>query len=393
MRPPPPRSGILCGPDRKTSLVATVLLIGIAGTIGQLLAESLHREGHRVLGASRDPELARIRLADHPAGDEVELRQLPASSATSGDLAVLVAEADVVVNAAGAAGGLGIRLADAAVRAGRPLLDVEPEQPHIAAVFDGHHLDASAANVALVPGAGLQHAIGDALVALAAATVALPAEAHVAYTFPDRGATLARASAGRRRSAAEALGHPVESLVRGDRTDDHPGEARRLAWFPRPVGPSHAAAIGGGEVRSVPSHLPELRTVRTYLAVPTWRAELLQAAANLARYDRTRRMVARRLERDRRAFGPAVRRTTRWGCVAEVEGADGVARAWAYGHDPYALTAATVAVLADAVLAAAGGDGPAGVLAPSQVLDPRELLDRLTERTDARWSRKVPDRG
>ncbi len=372
--------------------MATVLLIGIAGTVGQLLADALQRDGHRVLGASRDPRLARERLADHPGTDDLELRRIPATSPTSEAVAALVAEADVVVNAAGAAGGFGIRLADAAVRTGRPLLDVEPEQPHVAAMFDDHHLDASAAGIVLVPGAGLQHAIGDALAALAAATVELPAEVHVAYTFPDRRAALARASAGRRRSAAEALGYPLESLVRGERTSELPGEARRLAWFPRPVGPSHAAAIGGGEVRSVPSHLPELRTVRTYLAVPTWRAELLQAAANLARHDRTRRMVARRLERDRPGFGPAMRRTTRWGCVAEVEGADGIGRAWAYGHDPYALTAATAAVLVDAVLAGAGGSGTAGVVAPSQVLDPRELLDRLTERTDTRWSRTAPDR-
>lgn len=367
----------------------TVLLIGVAGTVGPLLADALFHDGHHVLGASRDPEVARARLVDRPGTDDLELRELPATSPSVDALATLISEADVVVNAAGAAEGFGSALADAAVRAGRPLLDIEPEQPRVVAMFDDHHLDAAAAGVVLVPGAGLQHAVGDALVALAAATVELPAEAHVAYTFPDRGAALARASGGRRRSAAAALGQPVESLVRGERTSERLGEARRLAWFPRPVGPSHAAAIGGGEVRSVPRHLPELRTVRTYLAIPSWRAELLQAAANLARHDRTRRLVTRRLERDRPGFGPAVRRTTRWGCVAEVEGADGIARAWAYGHDPYVLTATAAAVLVDAVLAGAGGVGVAGVLAPSQVLEPGELLDRLAERTDTRWSRTV----
>ena len=363
--------------------MACVAIVGATGTVGGELGHRLAAAGHDVVGLVRPARLTTAGAELERAS--VDLRPLPqdpqAQPADTQAWEAALAGVDAVVNAAGAAAGPG--LVDAVIAAGLGLVDLEPEQPPVLRTFDTRSDAARQAGAAVVPGAGLQHAVGDLLTAVAADAVELPAEAHIAYLFPGRRGMLHAASPGRRHSAAAVLGASVEGLVRGETVVELPGEARRLAWFPRPVGPSHAAGIGSGEVRSVPRHVPELRTVRAYLAVPTWRAELLQAAASLAGRPSLRRRLVRRLERDRPAPGPAVRAAARWGCVAEVEGADGIARAWAYGHDPYALSAAVAAALVEGVLAR--GE-LAGVLAPTEVLAARELLDAVSDRTDMRWS-------
>ena len=368
--------------------MACVAIVGATGTVGGELLHHLTAAGHDIVGLVH-PACATAARADLERPG-VEVRTLPADPQPADGPAwgTALAGVDAVVNAAGAAAGPG--LVDAVIAVGLALVDLEPEQPPVLETFDTRGDTARRTGAAVVPGAGLQHAVGDVLTAVAAAAVELPAEAHVAYLFPGRRGMLRGASRGRRHSAAAALGSSVEALVRGETTVELPGEARRLAWFPRPVGPSHAAGIGSGEVRSVPRHVSELRTVRTYLAVPTWRAELLQAVAALAGRPSLRRRLVRRLERERPAPGPAVRAAARWGCVAEVEGADGIARAWAYGHDPYAFSAAVAAAVVEGVLAR---PELAGVLAPAQVLAARDLLDRISDDTDMRWSRTTTTAG
>jgi short subunit dehydrogenase-like uncharacterized protein len=190
------------------------------------------------------------------------------------------------------------------------------------------------------------------------------------------------------------LAAPAVALVDGRRVGERAGEARRLAWFPRPVGPHHAAAIGGGEVYSVPRHLPSVRTVRTYLAVPSLVAEGVQALASAARSARVRDALGRALllppepSAERRA-------RVRWACLAEVAGAAGdVARAWATGTDLYATTAVTTVATAERLASGVDGDGvplPVGVLAPAQLGDAGALLDTVADRSDLRWSVARPD--
>jgi short subunit dehydrogenase-like uncharacterized protein len=339
--------------------MSTLAVVGAGGCLGSLVVAEAEGRGHDVVPVPRE------RLG------------------TVADLAAELERTDAVVAACGDdQDGLALRVVDAAIASGRSLIDLEPGQAHVRRLRDERREPARTAGIALVPGAGLQHVLGDALTAVAAATVEVPAEVHVAYTLPARGAVLAPATPGRRRGIAAELGTPGVARHHGDEVEELPGEVRRLAWFPRPVGPSHAAAVPGGEALSVPEHLPHLRSVRTYVAVASWRAELLQATANAARWPPARRVLQRRLTRPRATPGPGARASTRWGCVSEVGGADGVARAWAYGHDPYRLSAACAVVLAEAVPT----QPRAGFLAPAQVLPARELLDRLSERGDTRWS-------
>lgn len=345
-------------------VVPTIALIGARGLVGGLVADGARASGLEVV------EVPRAALE---AGDEA--------------LAAAFTGSSVVVNAASGAPGMAETLVAAICASGSHLIDVAPEQAHVRALHDAEAV-AREAGSTIVAGAGFQHLIGDTLAHLAGTATTSPREIHIAYTLPDRGGLLADASAGRRRSAARELTSPGLALVDGELRPEPIGEQRRLAWFPRPVGPAHAASVPGGEALSVPRHVPSVGTVRTYVALTGWRSELLQLTGNLARVEAVRERLTRRIARPRPPMGEARRATIRWGAVAEANGQDGVARAWAYGHDPYRLTAAGALACAELLRASTP---PAGVLAPAELGPPGELLDLLAVRTDLRWSLSRPD--
>jgi short subunit dehydrogenase-like uncharacterized protein len=352
------------------SSLSNVAILGGRGLVGSLITSELQARGVEVIEVTREV-----------AGSVVD--------GTEADvLARAVAGCDVLVNAASGGPGMAEALADAACLAGVHLIDVIPEQAHLRALY-GADSRAREAGLGIVPGAGFQFLVGDTLAHLAGTATAEVREIHVAYTLPDRGALLADASVGRRRSAAHDLAAPVVAFVRGELEPEPIGEQRRLAWFPRPVGPSHAAAVPGGEVITVPRHVPQVGTVRTYVALTGWRSELLQFTGNLARVERIRDLLVARIERPRAAIGEARRAAIKWGVVAEASGADGVARAWAYGHDPYRLTASAAVACADLVSTGSAGRG---VRSPAELGPPGELLDVLATSTDLRWSISRPDR-
>jgi hypothetical protein len=276
----------------------------------------------------------------------------------------------------------------AALDAGRDVVDVDRDPGHLAWLYEVAAAHAGGRNGRLVAGAGLRWAIGDLLVAVAAAELGQVEEVHVAYTA---GGGREVATPGERRARLAGLGLPVIARVDGRSVQEPVGAARRLAWFPRPVGPSHAVGVPGGEVYSVPLHQPSASTIRSYEAVPGWRAEWLQAEANLAQTGWGRRLLERRAGRARSVPGDAALAARRWGCVVEVTDGDRLGRAWAYGHDPVQVTAELGALVAIRLAtaredASSSRPGP-GVMAASQVAPARELLDRLAVRTDLRWSR------
>lgn len=344
----------------------TVALLGARGLVGSLITAELEARGMEMVAIA-----CRNAIPDVDALEQAAPR------------------CDLVINAAGSGSATADALVRWVCRTGMHLIDVVPEQAHVHAL---HRADrpAAEAGVSIVPGAGFQHVIGDTLAHLAGTATRDAREIHVAYTLPDRGAVLADASAGRRRSAARELSAPALAFVHGELRPEPIGEQRRLAWFPRPVGPSHAAAIPGGEAIAVPRHVPGVGTVRTYVALTGWRSELLQFTANLARVERAREWLVRRIERPRGALGEARRAAIKWGVVAEASGADGVARAWAYGHDPYRLTATAAVICAEMVRS---GPPVGGVRSPAELGPPGELLDLLAVRSALRWSISRPDPG
>jgi hypothetical protein len=343
--------------------VPRIGVLGAEGSLGGLVVEELARRGH-------EPILL---------GGAAEVGDGPSLHTGLGGCAVAICA-------------LGRRrltraVLEAALVTGTHLVDPVGDPATMRWAVEERDTAARRAGSTIVLAAGLGAIPGDPLAHLAAQAVTAPTAVHVCYAFPSAGGLLRAASGGTRHAFAELLGEPALSVVDGTIVDELPGESRRLAWFPRPVGPVHAAGVPAPEPLTVPRHVPSVRTVRTYLALSSWRAELLQAAGGIARWEAGRRRLAQRLTRRRGAPAPARRDATRWACVAEAAGDEGVARAWAYGTDPYGTSAVSLVAIAESVL---DGRADAGVVPPALVEVPEELLDRLSARTDMRWSLKRP---
>lgn len=236
----------------------------------------------------------------------------------------------------------------------------------------------------VAPGLGWFSVLGDALAVVAAGALVAPARADVTAWVPSRRSLLAGASPRERTHLWQAVTEPVRALVDGQVATERIAEDRRLAWFPRPVGPHHAVAIPGTHWRTLPRLVPSLASVRTALALRSSSAEVLQAMGNLARYrsrdDGWPPFVPRRAA-DRGTAGE------RWAVVAEVATPGGdLARGWAYGRDRHEMTAQVVAAAAT-TMATRSDPGPRpGLVGGVELLGAAPLLDDLAARTDLRWS-------
>lgn len=313
------------------------------------------------------------------AGAGHEVRELtPADDAT---LAASLAGHDLAVGAT--RGEASASLRRAAVLAGVPLVDTDADLAGVRAARDELDVAAREAGVALMVGVSWRTVLGDLLTAVAARHLVQVDEVHVAYTVPDRGGVSMAATADGRAGLAAHLPGPTVARVRHGSVEERLAEHRRLAWFPRPLGPHHAASAPGLEPLWVPAHL-DVGTVRTYVAASSLRAELLQAAGNLAAWGPTADRVRRWLGRP----GVPMTERTRWACVAEVAQGGAPVRGWANGRDPAGVTAAAVVTLGRALVE---GDVGGGVLAPAQVADAEATLDAIAVAADLRWSVVVPE--
>jgi hypothetical protein len=206
---------------------------------------------------------------------------------------------------------------------------------------------------------------------------------HVAHAFPD--GRLTPWSPAVRAELARGFGAPMPAWRDARPVDEATGEVRRLAWFARPLGPHHAAAVAGLDALTVPLAHPAVREVRTYLAVGTMQAELLQAAATLTRWPPAARRIRRRIAGSGAPRDPEAR----WAIVAESAGPGGIARAWAYGRDPQTVGARLAGELAVRLAVEPPPDG--GLLPIPTVARPADLLDRLSDTTSTRWQLKRPE--
>lgn len=357
-------------------------LLAAGGTVGRLVAAALDDAGQGFVPVGRDGGA----VAAGVAGRSCATAPQVVDPRDERGLRALLAGVDVVV-APLVAGPAARAAVAAAVEAGTHLVGATSEPAHHRWARETWGTAAQAAGVAVVPGAAADLLPGDLLAALAAAQVTSPREVHVAYAVPT-GLRGALTPAGRRQ-LADLLGRPVETLVDGVATQERLAASRRLAWFPRPVGPHHAAAVPGAEPVTVPVHLPDVRTVRTYLAMRSTTAELVQLAGNAAGWPAARRFLAARVAAGGRRDTPGRRQRARWACVVEAAGPTQVGRAWAYGHDPVALTAASLAAVTLRLLS---GAVPPGVRTPAELGPAGDLLDDLAGRTDLRWGRRVTAR-
>lgn len=361
--------------------MATMALLGASGLTGRLTAAELVRRGHRVVAAAPDAGRLRGRLEEQgPETADVELRRADAHDSRSLD--ALLTDVDVVIDLAAPYEDHGRAVVEAALRAGVHHIDAALEPVFVAWVH-AQHRRAEAAGTVLVPAGGFPGVLLD-LLASAVLDAATDADAvHLATTFPSRGGLLRGAGPTTRVVLGRLLARPMQVRAGGEEVEEPVAEARRLAWFPRPVGLAHAAGVPGTAHLSVLRHAPDTRTVREYLALSGWRAEALQLAGNAAsRWSWARRRLTRLIAPGRGEPSDAAREDVRWACVAETRGREGVVRAWANGRDPAATAAAGLVVLADTVAAGV----PAGVRVPGELGPVAHLLDRLSAGRELRWS-------
>lgn len=330
-----------------------VAVLGGGGTVGQAVVGLLETRGIPWVGVGRD------------------------DPATPGGAAVVLCTAGGDLDTTR-------RVVTAAVRDGIDVVDVDHEVGYLHWLATRAGPTGQGTGARILGGAGLRWAVGDLLAGLAGEPVPDPQEVHVAYTS---GGSRRRLTPGERRAAVAGLEIEGSALEAGRVVPEPPGGRRRLAWFPRPVGPSHAAAVPGGESLTVPRHLPSVRTVHTYEAMPGWRAELLQARSSVASSGTGRRWLQRRLARPGPATSRAAWADAPWGCVAEVAGGGLLGRAWAYGRDPVAISAEVAVELALRLTATTREQVAGGAAAPSEVAAPGALLDAVADRGGLRWSR------
>jgi hypothetical protein len=341
--------------------VAVVAVLGASGVVGGRVAAAAEARGLTVARPAALPE------APGPVSDVPDVAD---------------GETVVVVDATSATGDARRATVRAAAARGWTVLDLSLDPAHLAWLVGGHVPPSGR----VVVGAGMLGLVGDLLAASAAPASGTPVAVHVTYALPDRGGLRGATTPGLQRAIADWLTTPISTGVEDPDVDEVVGERRRLAWFPRPVGPVHAAGIPAPERWTVPLHL-DVPMAMTSLALPSWRAERLQAAANASGWPVVGPRLVRRVVRSRPEPGPTLRATTRWACVAEVEGSQGVARGWAYGRGP--LGTAVIGVVA--VLERLTEDGvlaglPTGALAPAQLGPPGALLDTVSVASDLRWS-------
>lgn len=356
----------------------SVCLLGASGYTGRLIARAMDVAGTAFRPAGTDA--ARLRAATEGLSHASE----PAVVDLADDAALrsLLAEYGVVV-AAAPLHAAGRALVTAAVETGTHAVLVGADRELVVWMRTRWGERTAADGVVLAVGIRADVLPGDLLGALAAGQIGAPTEAHVAYALP--GGLRRALAAGARTEAAARLGAPITVVSRGSDVEEPLAASRRLAWFPRPVGPRHAAAVPGAESATLPVHLPSLQTARTYLAMSTPAAELTQMLGNAARWEPFGRLLRHRYAGSATSDpGAEARAATRWACVVEVASENEVGRAWAYGHDPYQLTAAAVALVAERVR---DGEVAAGVRVPTTLGPPGELLDAVAARTDLRWGR------
>lgn len=368
------------------------VLVGATGYTGRLVARELASSDLPFVLAARRPdaldEVAR-------AVDGAPTRTVDVTE--PGTLAPALEPGDVVLNTVGPFVELGEPVVAAAVEAGAHYLDTTGEQTFMKRVADRWHAPARQAGVAVVNGMAFEYALGDAAAALAARGLERPLD-RVDVVYGWR-ADAASTSAGTRASMVRILGRLGWALEDGAWRREPMARRRRRVRLPGGA-ELEAMSFPAGEVVTVPRHL-DVGTVRGWIVAGRWTvriARLLSPALPVAA-----RLAEPLLDRlaSRGPEGPTEeqRRSGRFDVVATAAGAGGGRRSVAVrGRDPYGLTAAVLVRGARSLLgreaggARAGDDGPeVGVLPPSRVVGPAELLDGLG-RFEVKW-REAPDAG
>jgi hypothetical protein len=376
----------------------SVLVYGATGFTGSLIARALRAKSLDLVLSGRDASRLEVLAGSLAASGGGSLTVRPAPAHDSTLLEQAMAGVRMVVACAGPFGRVGEPVVAAAVQKGVPYLDIAAEQEFLRVIYERYESPARKRGVLVLPGMGLEVAIGDFaahLAARAAAGTAIGAapgpdelprvdEVAVAYAlnrFPP--------TAGTRLTATDALSSPSWVWI-GDRWDPIPPLAeRRVVNFGPVMGERSTLSFPAGEVVSVPRHVHAGR-VQTFLSVLdagpvgdfTTRLARLVSPAIPALFRsaigaQLRAQVGTELARpsptDRRFASFAV------ACVARLRFED--ARIVLTGVDPYGVTTEVMSWAVETLLGRMEqGILPTGVRAPSEIFAPADALDTLITR-------------
>jgi short subunit dehydrogenase-like uncharacterized protein len=345
-----------------------LLVYGATGFTGRLVVDEARRLGF-------DPVLGgRRREALEEMAEALGASRVRCADATRPDaLAELFDGVGAVVSCAGPFARLGEPVLRAATLAGAHYLDTTGEQAWMARAMDLLSADAERRGTTAILAHAFEYAVGDCAARIGVEE--LPGAETVEVFNRVEGFGTSR---GTKKSALDALVRPALAVVNGRRREEAPFARRARVRFPDEDEARIGLSFGGGEVLSVPSYAPGVRSVRTYLVVPGAAAAALptlaRGGAALLR-GRLRRLLEARI--DAMAAGPGEeRRGQPWWVQARVRapGGRGV-RVTASGYDSYGTTAVIAALGAKWLLE--GRAKRAGVVTTAQAFDPRAFLDAL----------------
>ncbi|WP_223773084.1 saccharopine dehydrogenase NADP-binding domain-containing protein [Streptomyces sp. 135] len=329
----------------------TVTVYGAYGHTGRFVVAHLLERGFVPVLSGRDAHKLRALADGHPGADV-----RPASVDDPVALDHALAGAAAVINCAGPFATTAAPVAEAALRAGIPYVDVAAEIEANADTFAQFADRARAAGTVVLPAMAFYGGLGDLLVTAAMGDWTTADEAHIAYGLNSWEPTDGTRAAGKV-SAERRGGRRVRFT--GGQLEYHDDALPTLEWpFPAPMGPR--AVIGEftmADVVTVPSHL-SIPEVRTYMTV--------EAAGGVVAPDTPTPSAVDELGRSAQTFLVDV----------VVRSGDAERRAAASGRDIYAVTAPLAVEAVDRILT--GRTRTVGVASAGELFDAADFLKALS---------------
>jgi short subunit dehydrogenase-like uncharacterized protein len=343
-----------------------ITVIGATGFVGRLVARELARQDRPFRLTGRDAD--RLAALVEPLGADVETRIVDVRDADS--LAAAIQPGDAVINCAGPFTEWGDPVIRTCLDARAHYLDTTGEQTFMRRVMDQYDERAHAAGVSVVPAMAFEYALADCAAALGGRGLAKPlrsVDAIYSWRTPA-------SSRGTRRTVVRMLGRRGV-ILEGGRLRSRAQGSRRRAVQLSAGRPRQAVMFTSGEVITVPRHL-ETDAVRGWAVVGGRTARLVPLLSPfLPVIVPFLRPLIEAIATRAPDPNETVRAASEFTIRVELHDRTGIRRATELrGRDPYAITAAATVAGARRALAA---DAPRGVLAPAQLVEPRQFLAEL----------------
>ncbi|WP_321923532.1 saccharopine dehydrogenase family protein [Burkholderia sp. BCC1998] len=230
----------------------TVAVYGATGHTGRFVLAELARRGCGAIRIGRDA--ARLAQGGH---DAAPWRVAPVDDPAALDIALRGAHA--LINCAGPYLDTALPLADAALRAGIPYLDLTAEQPSVQALTGQRDARARSAGVTLMPAAAFYGGLADLLVTAVVDPREPIERVDVATGLDSWHPTRGTRVTGERN-------HATRLIQRDGKPTAVPSTARERRWpFPSPFGDVDVTLLPFSEVMTLARHL-RIDTIESWLA-------------------------------------------------------------------------------------------------------------------------------